>query len=268
MSLNTPTRILAILALNLAVTAGASAAPFFIHNGTLVGVNANSGQLVEYSFGGQLTESLTLSGGFSTLTGVQVIGSSAYVMGVGGDVSNIDLNTGATTLLFNGSGNEGLGARNGNLLTLNYSTGTVREFTVGGTLINTFAVQQGGTGVDGVGAGFAVGNYGDAKVRIYDASGALISTFATGVNPSEISDLAYDGISNNYWVSTGFGRHDIRSYDASGNLLSSFSVGGNSWINGLDVVESSGNPVPEPASLALFGLAGVFLIKMRRRKAK
>lgn len=257
-------RTLLTIAISIGAIAGAHAAPLSITAGTLLGVDASSRQLIEYTFGGTINESLALSGGFSTLVGVEVLGSSVYVMGVGGDVGLVDLNTGAVTFLFNGGGNEGLGGRNGNLLTLNFG-GTASEYTVGGVLVGSVGVQSGGTGIDGAGPGFMVANYSDANVRNYDAAGAFLSSFSTGLNSGEISGSAYDSGSSSYWISTGFGRDDIRNYSSTGVLLSSFGAQ-SSWINGLDVVTSGA--VPEPSSLALFGLACVFLAKTRRRKAK
>lgn len=237
----------------LVTTAGAQA--FTITPGTLIGVDASTGQLVEYTPAGVINETLNMVGGFSTPVGVEIIGGTLYMMGVGGDVHSVDLMTGATTSLFNALGNEGLGGRNGNLLALNYSTGTVREFSVAGALLNTFGVPGGGTGIDGYGAGFAVASYGDAQVRTYDAVGALLGAFATGLNAAEISGMGVDDADGSYWVSSGFGRDQIHHYSSGGVLLGSFAAN-SPWINGLDVIPDA-QQVPAPTPLTLLGLCAL-----------
>jgi uncharacterized protein YjiK len=245
----------------------ANAHAFSITAGTLIGVDGNSNRLVEYSTGGTINEILSLSGSFSTPVGVEVVGSSVYVMGVNGDVNQVNLATGAMSLLFNGGGNEGLGTRGNNLLVLNYLSGEVLEFTVGGVLLNTYAIGTGGTGVDGAAAGgFAVAHFSDGNVYTYNASGGLVSSFSTGLNGSEISGLAYDAGTNSYWVSSGFGSDDIRHFSSTGTLLGSFAAN-SGWINGLDYVSGPQNVPDSGSSLLVLAVAMTGMVALRRRKS-
>jgi hypothetical protein len=250
--------VLAVLPFGTAV-----ATPFTLTSNTLVAVDYGTRSLIEYSFDGHINESLALTGSFSTLSGVEVIGNTVYVMGVAGDVGIANLSTGAVTRLFTSKGDEGLGSRNGNLLALSYD-GSVSEYDLRGTLLHSYSVDGGGTGVDGVAGGFAVANYDDAILRIYNSTGILQSSFDTGLDPGEISDVAFDSTSGSYWVASGFGRADIRQYSSNGVLLGSFAAQ-RYGLNGIDVVHLP-TSVPEPSVMALFGIGFAGVAACRRRK--
>jgi len=243
-----------------------NAQAFTITPGTLVAVDGSSKRLIEYSTAGTINEMLSLTGIAGVPVGVEVIGSSVYIMEVTGDVSQVNLSTGATSFLFNGGGNEGLGSRGGNLLTLDYSSGVVREYTVGGALVNSWTVAAGGTGVDSAAAGgFSVAYYSDATVGTFSAGGVLVSSFATGLNGYEISGYAYDASTNTHWVSSGFGRDDIRHYSNTGTLLGSFAAN-SLWINGLDYVSGPQNVPDAGSSMVLLVLAVAGMAALRRRE--
>mgnify|MGYP000916828604 CR=1 FL=1 len=249
----------------VAASFASSAFAFDVTNNTLVGFQvATSGAhtLVEYDFAGNIVETLNVTGMADTGVGVAVIGTDVFVSDVRGNVSQVNLTTGAIFNSFTSFSSEGLGDDGTNLLALNYTTGFVERFTTGGSLLQTVPVAAGGTGIDGDATGMWVGMYSNGTIVRYDNAGNVVTTVATGLSSSAVSALGWDATGGVLWVATGFGDDRIRSYDVNGNLLANFSAN-NPWINGLDVVTDA---VPEPATMTVLAVGGLLAARRRRRK--
>lgn len=241
--------------------------------GTIWGADSISLQLREYSYSGTFMGSLGITGLPGAYpTGVAVLGSHVFVSSNSGYIGEVNLNTGAVFNLFLGPASEALGDNGTNLLTYNYSTGVVREFSTTGTLLNTITLAGGAgmSGLDADGNRIFVTGWGNGNIREYNSTGALVNTVTTGLPTGFVSGLGYDSSDGSFWVSSGYGDDRIRQYSATGTLLANFSAG-SPEINGLDVVPASA-VVPEPAGIVVWSaLAGtsaaVVVARSQRRRA-
>lgn len=260
------TRFAAALAALLCGLADARA-QFTVTQDTVVTADA-TGTLREYnSTTGAVTETLSTTG-LGTVTGLTVLGGQVFVINSGGNVYDVNLTTGTGTPLFNaGTGTEGLGDNGVNLLSYNYSSGEVREYTASGSPVQTITVANQGAGIDGAGGRTFVSELDTGSaIREYNQSGTLVNTITTGLPTGSITGLGYDPFGDTYWVATGSGDDRIREFSPSGAVLTNFPAASVD-VAGLDFV-----PVPEPGSClavaaAVLGLGAAARRRLRRSAA-
>ncbi|MBA3725562.1 MAG: PEP-CTERM sorting domain-containing protein [Armatimonadetes bacterium] len=246
------------LAIGFLSGAAGSALAFDVTPGTLIELAVGgTPELVEYDFAGNITETLTLGGLLNTGASVAVIGSRVFVSDVGGNVGEVDLNTGNVFGIFASASNEGLGDNATDLLAIDYGSGTASRYTTGGSFLEAHGTIGGITGVDATATTIYVARYDDGSVYSYDYAGSQTGSFATGWGASSLSGLGYDSTSGLVWVATGFGSDHISAYDSGGNLVADWR-NNRDWINGLDVVG-----VPEPATIVVLGI-GILVLARRR----
>jgi hypothetical protein len=256
------TRFAVALAALLAGLSNARA-QFTVTQDTIVSLDAG-GTIREYTKAGALSESLAITGGFGTLTGLTVLGDQVYVSNSGGNVGRVDLTTGAVTSVFIATnGNEGLGDNGANLLAYNYSTGQVQEFTATGSPVQSINVANTGAGIDGWGSRIFVSELdGGSAIREFNQSGALVATITTGLPTGSITGLGYDPTADAYWVATGAGDDRIRAFSPAGTELVGFPAL-TADVVGLDFV-----PVPEPTTVLAVAAAALGLGAAARRRLR
>ena len=231
-----------------------------------VGPGGTTATLVQYSPTGVILDTLALSnlGNFGTVDGVAIVGGDVFVTGTSGVVGQVDLTTGVLFNAFNVGGTpEALGDLNGNLLVGQFGADRVDVFSTSGALLNSINLSAPAavTGLDSDGSVLYVASYNDGAIYSFDLSGGLLGSFSTGLGPSSLSGLGYDGGTNTLWVSSGFNQDRIHQFSVTGTPLASFDAG-RPFIDGLDVVPT----IPEPATAAL-SAAGLAALAGRGRRS-
>ncbi|MBI9020103.1 MAG: PEP-CTERM sorting domain-containing protein [Verrucomicrobia bacterium] len=146
------------------------------------------------------------------------------------------------------------------------NSGIVATFTASDGIMNansgSFGINSSITGDDG--AGFDVGEWIDVT---FDQAVTLTNVYVTSWSSSngDEATIYVDGISSGTISSTG--NHLFNISVASGDVLrisGTAGVVGNGWsLNGLTV-----DAVPEPATLAMFGIGGLLTLIIRRSALK
>jgi hypothetical protein len=217
----------------------------------------------------------TRSTSFGTVTGLTVLGNRVYLSNTSGNVGEVDLATGNVTTLFNTAegSNEGLGDNGVNLLSLDFNSGQVKEFTTTstGTPVQTINVGAGRIGIDGAGSRTFVADFNTSgNILEYNQSGTLVNTITTGLPAGVNSGLGYDPIADTYWLATGNAtvpgalNDKVLEFSPSGAVLTNITV--------VDVVGLDFVPVPEPGSClavaaAVLGLGAAARRRLRRPAA-
>jgi hypothetical protein len=243
-------RITLFAPIALALSASA-AAQFTIDDGTLVGIDGSTRQVIEYSTSGAILETLatTMPG---APTGLDVVNGELFANDTTGQVFSINLTTGAATALFAPTGPlENMGSVNGELIMMGWNTSVIERYDTVGNLLGTINLTQivGTTGIDSDGTDYFLGEWQTGTIYIFDSSGSLLNTLNVGIAANSISGLAYEASSNSLWVATGFGNDMMMQIDLAGNIMQQWPTN-SPWINGVDFVGDSGgvNVVCDPAN--------------------
>jgi DNA-binding beta-propeller fold protein YncE len=145
---------------------------------------------------------------------------------------------------------------NGDFLLSDLSDGEVFEYTLGGTLVGTYATGLGQNVGRAVGADsriYAVNQLG--TVEVAPLGGGAGSTFASGFSEPE-----YLALLGSTLYLTDFGTNTVYLINSSGTVTGSFSTSFNPYGIAID-----GGATPEPAAISLLGLGLGSLILLGRR---
>ncbi len=245
-------------------------ASIILSAGAVLGLDNSGDNILQYDSGtGAVVGTVSLAG--DNYTGITTVGDDVFVINVRGDVFEVDKNSGARSFLFAANSNENMGHYGGNLIFNKFGDGAFTERTTAGAIVRSGNLDSGATGLEGDAAGNRIyaGQYSGAtagQIRVYDGTTlAYLSSINLGLPGSSISGSTYDSGADEFWVATGFGDDRIRKYASDGTLLADFNAGSD-WINGITVVASESNVIPEPSTMVIwaFGLAVASTFSRRR----